>query len=312
MHGAGTHDGTAADGPASESTPVPDGTELTTDGAPPFDSTDGAEAPDAIGTSDAAIPPSCPAAADAGTAFDPRHYAYADNTIEVGYEFQPDMSVPLPGYYSRVVMPTVGSAVPPDDMAGNCVYHALALTGSAARNAAPTLNAGMIRATQGTQLISLTYDPVMMAYLDDESMGEGIMFEMPVTFDVAGGHDIAAMRQMITMPPRADDTTFAGPASISLSNPNVFTWTTPIDTSGDLAVALILQDSTDARVIVCVAPACAGSLTVPPTIVARHYAVGVALFQETAYVRRVVAMAGTRNVDFRLAARVSTTPSTVM
>jgi hypothetical protein len=184
--------------------------------------------------------------------------------------------------------------------------------GSVARNTARTLDAGTITVTQCPQVITATYDTAMMAYSDDDSMAQMFQFNMPVTFTLMGGPDIAAQSAMITMPPAVDGTTFTGPVNISRSMPNVFTWTPPADTSGNLTVSTFFLDTNNARVVICSAPACGGMMTVSPLLFNRHYADGESLFQGIGFHRRTVVTSGAHSIDLRLEAMTFAMPNTVM
>jgi hypothetical protein len=236
-------------------------------------------------------PGACPAGG-IGTPFDPRHATLLDNAVTVynGHYYS----------HSVVFIPNGDSSVPPDDVDGNCIYSAVGDGAYDARRSGPMLNAGTVLFSQEANVISESYSDVTMHYFHEGSLISSLFAsEAPVTIALMGGPDITTQAATLIMPPAPIDYAFTHPTTISRSLPNVISWTPPVDTSGNLTVMMRIFDPDERRHVICTAPACAGRLTLSPSLVNRYYSNDETVTYEAAFQRRTVVTSGTHHIDLR-------------
>jgi uncharacterized protein YjbI with pentapeptide repeats len=196
---------------------------------------------------------------------------------------------------------------PPDDTAGSCIFQAGFLTGSMARNAAPNVDLGTITVTQGSSQFTMTYSATSHMYVVDTTMAAGFLPEMPVMLHTAGGTGFSTpLSAMVNAPffPIATGMTVTFPAMLSRTAGTTITWTVPPNASDQVAVFWTFSPRF-ANNVICVVPACVGSLTIPASM-SNHYPAGATAVGGLLFERRATLMAGTRPIRWSMGMGVQT------
>lgn len=188
-------------------------------------------------------------------------------------------------YFQAVAMPSnFTTPAPPEDMAGDCVFHMLPAAGSMSYNTAPTSNVGDMSLTQGTTFRALWhYDTTMNRYTPDLTMAMNPMPGMPMTFMVAGGDGGVGGMVTLNYPPRPTVASIHYPATIMSGHDMDIDWDVPADLPAGQVMTLLLQDSTSRQnVTLCAVPACRGTINVPARLMS-HYPAASQIFVNIRY-----------------------------